>query len=545
MRLDDAERQRFVSLTAPKEELITMRKRPILAFVLCSSLGLGGVASAQYQYPPAQTPSAAPAPAAQPVPPATDVAATPPPPPEKKFAVEFTTLNLMKKKGLITPEEYDSAMRDMGESVGAKAGDSLSLMLSKFSVTFYGFAELDFIHDSTQVLNEVQGNAAIPLPTTYAGSHDRLTVGIRNSRLGFRVRSPEWHHIRVSGNLEFDALGNQVGTTEAQTFTNAAIRVRHYNLKIETPIVDILAGQFWSLYGWQSFYFPATVEIQGVPNELFHRDAQLRISKTIKTAPVNIEFAAAMTRAPQRDAGVPEGQFGARLIVNKWKGMQTINSTGTSLTPLSLGFSATVRHFRVNEFKAPPSVNSSEDTGWGVHVGGFVPLVPATETRKSNSLALNGEYSYSKGVADQYVGLTGGAANPALPAAMPGGTPPVFTPNIDNGLLVFDAMGNARLIQWQTFLVGIQYYLPINNGKVWIAGAYSRGTSNNTSIVPGTLATTRKSLDWADANLFWDAVAGLRLGVEYSYTRDTYNNDGATKAVAENHRIQGSIFYIF
>jgi hypothetical protein len=511
-----------------------MRTSSVLAFVLCSSLGLGGVAWAQlYPGPPSQGSN----------PPSTDVQTPKPPLPERKFAIEFTTLNLMRSKGIISAAEYESAMRDIGESVGAKAGESLSLMLSKFSVTFYGFVEADFIHDSTQSLNEVPGNSAILKPASYGGSHDRFTVGIRNSRFGFRVRAPEWHHVRVSGNLEFDALGNQIGTTEAQTFTNAAIRVRHYNLKVETPIVDLLIGQFWSLFGWQSFYFPNTVEVQGIPNELFHRDTQFRVSKTIKSAWVNVEIAAAMTRPPQRDAGVPEGQFGVRLILNKWKGMQTVNSTGTALAPLSIGGSATVRKFRVNEF-ASPSINSTENTGWGVAAGGFIPIVPATETRKSNSLALTGEYAYTKGAGDQYVGLTGGAASPAtvLPTA-PGAMPVPFTANIDNGLVIYDAMGRARLIQWQTFNVGIQYYLPINNGKVWVAGAYSRGTSNNTAIV-GTAAVqgaTRKSLDWADANVFWDVVAGLRLGVEYSWTRDTYN-DGIE---ATNHRIQGSAFYIF
>jgi len=164
--------------------------------------------------------------------------------------------------------------------------------------------------------------------------------------------------------------------------------------------------------------------------------------------------------------------------------------------------------------------------------------VPATETKKSNSLALTGEFALSRGVADQYVGLTGGVANAALAPVM--GVTPTFTPNIDNGLIVYSADGTAHLIQWQTFNVGIQYYLPINNGKVWIAGAYSRGSSNNTGP-HNSLATTRNHIDWADANVFWDVVGGLRLGVEYSYTRDTYN-DGI---FATNHRVQGAAFYIF
>src|SRR6516165_10240474 len=84
------------------------------------------------------------------------VAAPPPPPPaptptpEKKVAFGFTTLNLLREKGIITDGEYESALRDLGETVGAKAGESLSLVLSKWSATIYGFAEADFIYDTTQ-----------------------------------------------------------------------------------------------------------------------------------------------------------------------------------------------------------------------------------------------------------------------------------------------------------------------------------------------------------------------------------------------------------
>jgi hypothetical protein len=515
-----------------------MRMTSILAFSFCASLAVGHTAFAQSpQYPPAgSTTQLAPAAPASDTPPTS----IKPPEPGKKLAIEFTTLNLMRQKGIITQAEYDSAMRDLGDTVGAKAGESLSLMLSKWSLTFYGFVELDVIHDSTQSLNEVAGNTQIPKQSTYAGTHDRFMMGVRNSRFGFRIRSPEFHHVRVSGNLEFDGLGNQAaGLTEGQIWTNPAIRIRHYYLKVETPIVDILAGQYWSLYGWQTFFLPNTIEIMGVPNLLFHRDAQLRVSKTIKSPAVNFEIAAAMVRPPQRESGVPEGQGGLRLIVNKWKGMQTVNSTGTALAPLSIGVSGTVRQFRLTEFSAAPK-SSTTRLGWGVAAGGFIPLIPATETRKSNALSVTGEFSYSRGVSDQYTGLTGGVANAAIPAAMPGGMTGTWTPNIDNGMIVYSADGTAHLINWQTFVVGIQYYLPINNGKVWVAAAYSHGSSDNTQTHL-TPAATRNHSDWADANVSWDVVGGLRLGVEYAWTQDTYND----KIFATNHRIQGAAFYLF
>jgi hypothetical protein len=215
-----------------------------------------------------------------------------PPPPEKKVAFGFTTLNLLLDKGIITRAEYESALRDLGETVGAKAGESLSLVLSKWSATIYGFADVDFIFDSTQSLNEVPGNSQIAKPTSYGGTHNRFTASIRNSRLGIRLRAPEWHQIRASAVAEMDFLGTQATTTsEAATFTSPLFRARHYVLKVETPVIDMLIGQWWSLFGWQPYYFPNSVEIMGLPSMLFFRTPQFRVSKTFKTAPVNIELA--------------------------------------------------------------------------------------------------------------------------------------------------------------------------------------------------------------------------------------------------------------
>src|SRR5262249_37343331 len=157
--------------------------------------------------------------------------------------------NLLLEKGIITRAEYESALRDLGETVGARAGESFSLVLSKWSATLYGFAEGDFIFDSTQSLNEVPGNSQIAKPGSYAANHNRFMASIRNSRFGIRIRAPEWHHIRASAMVEMDFLGTQATTTsEAATFTSPLFRARHYNLKVETPVIDLLVGQWWSLF---------------------------------------------------------------------------------------------------------------------------------------------------------------------------------------------------------------------------------------------------------------------------------------------------------
>ncbi len=66
--------------------------------------------------------------------------------------------------------------------------------------------------------------------------------------------------------------------SEGSYFTSPTFRIRHAALKLATPIVDILAGQYWSLFGWQSMFHPNTVEIQGVPGQIYARTPQIRLS---------------------------------------------------------------------------------------------------------------------------------------------------------------------------------------------------------------------------------------------------------------------------
>jgi len=41
-----------------------------------------------------------------------------------------------------------------------------------------------------------------------------------------------------------------------------------------------VAGQYHDLFGWGSYYYPATVAYLGVPGQIYHRNPQLRIEKT-------------------------------------------------------------------------------------------------------------------------------------------------------------------------------------------------------------------------------------------------------------------------
>ena len=192
------------------------------------------------------------------------------------------------------------------------------------SSVLYGFVELDVIRDSTQSFQEPMGNGAIARRDTLAGSASRLMLGARHSRLGYKVKSPEREGFRASGLLEMDFVGNQPANppalSEAAFFGNPTFRFRHYALKIETEFVDFLFGQSWQLFGWQGSAHPNTVQIQGLPGQIYSRAAQVRVSHVFKTESFGVELAVAAARHPparRRDADKPGRPAGA---VSNWKG---------------------------------------------------------------------------------------------------------------------------------------------------------------------------------------------------------------------------------
>jgi len=426
-------------------------------------------------------------------------------------------------------------------------------MTSKFAATFYGFAEWDSIFDKTQGLSDLAGNAAIARSGTYTGDHHQLMQSARNSRLGFKLKGPETETIKSSAIAEVDFLGNQPQSAPAPTgspavsegafFTNPTLRIRHFALKLETPIVDILAGQYWQLFGWQSFFTPNTVQIQGLPGEVFGRTPQLRISHTFKTEAVNVEIALAAMRPAQRAAYAPDGQGGIKVSINDWKGVHTNGSTGTALDALSFGVSGLVRRLDIPEFSATPT-GSNKVLGWGISADGMFPIIPA-KTAHDGGLTLTGSYAYGKADADQYTSLSGGASFAALPNPNMTSPAPAYTQNVDNGLVAYTSDGVLHAIKWQSYMAGIQAYLPtaVTGVRMWVAGNYSHMNSPNIADLMTTANASRifNKMDWIDGNYFVDATASIRFGAEYAWTQQTYL-DGVK---ASNYRVQLSGWYIF
>jgi hypothetical protein len=410
----------------------------------------------------------------------------------------------------------------------------------KWVPTFYGFAEFDAIADSTESFVDLAGNGAIARHPSYAADHARLTFGARNSRLGLKLAAPQIGEVKSSGVMEMDFLGNQAGTTESAIFTSPVFRIRHMYLKVETPYVDVMLGQTWQLFGWQSYFHPCTVELQGVPGQVYSRAPQARFSHRFKGDSVDFEMAIAASRPPQRDSAIPDGQAGMRLFFDKWKGVHTTGGTGTAADAAAIGVSGVLRRFSLTEFSAAPK-NSTSTNGYGISVDAMLPIVPASMEDRSNGLTLTGSFVTGTGIADLFTGLTGGVTTyPTLPPnAM--GMAQTYTPNVDPGDVMYDGFGKLHAIRWQAIMAGLQYYFP-GSGKVWMAANYSNMFSHNADqLTNGKPGAVFNKSQWADVLLFWDAVANVRFGLEGAWFEQQY----ADNVKAHNLRAQFSSFYIF
>jgi hypothetical protein len=420
-----------------------------------------------------------------------------------------------------------------------------TLVKGKTELTFYGFVQLYDIYDSTQGFNEQMQNGAIARGGTYAGDHGQTQTSARHSRLGLKLAQPLQNGIKASAQFEMDFLGNQPSnpptTTESAFYQNGTFRFRHVYAKLETPYIDVLGGQYWTLFGWSSYFHPNSVEIMGLPGQAYKRTAQLRISKTIKTPDVNVDLALSAQRPPERASSTPDGVIGARLTFSKLKAWHTKGANDTGMDFGGIGVSGIGRKFAANNFAA----TSNEQVvryGYGVSIDALLPIVPGTKESHANALTLTGSFVQGAGIEDQYDGLTFGVANPALPNPTMANPAPVYTANIDNGLALFDAAGALHPIQLQTFMVGAQYYLP-PSGHVWLAANYTHASSDNAQLF-GAKAWT--SSNYFDINLFADLTSSIRIGGLFSLNDQTFDApDANMNSDAKNYRVSGTLMFLF
>jgi|HubBroStandDraft_1064217.scaffolds.fasta_scaffold00763_2 hypothetical protein len=428
-----------------------------------------------------------------------------------------------------------------------RRGIPLRVESGGWSVSLYGFAEFDTMYDTTRSFSDGVVNNTLARPHTYAGDNPELQMSVRNSRFGFDMHAPDVGQLKTSGLLEMDFFGSQASTTEGDLFTNPTLRLRHFYLKFETPVVDILAGQYHDLFAWGGAgFYPNSVAFLPLLGEVYHRNPQFRLSKVMGGDAVSVEVAVAAVRPAQRDSALPDGQAGIKLNVNNFKGAATPGASRPVSAPFGLGISAVGRRLSVTDFSPTPG---TEHVVYGGGVAGnlFLPIVPAHGPDKedlSNALSLTVEGSTGTGIADLYPGLTGGVQFPSLPNPQALLPVPVYTPNVDPGLVTYDASNVLHSINWRSVVANAHYHLPFGGGKrVWVSATFSAIQSTNAvalTPVQGQAFVWGKGM-YADGNIWLSPTEPLVLGLSVQRMAETFGD----KTTAVNYRGEGSCYFFF
>jgi hypothetical protein len=413
-----------------------------------------------------------------------------------------------------------------------------------WQMTFYGWAEADVMRDSGQSFAEAVLNQPIARPVTYAGDNPRFQATAKDSRLGFKLTAPTFGSIRASAQLETDFFG-PLPTTAAQddAYTLDSIRMRLYFAKLETPFVDVLVGQTFDLFGWGGQGFLPHTAAFGVMGQVFHRNPQLRLTKTLASAPANLDLALAGVRPATRDTGVPDLQAGLKVTINGRQGALAQGPALARAAPMALALSAVGRRLSVNDFQAIPA-DQQIVWGWGAVANAFVPIVPAHGQDLANALSVIGEFSTGTGISDLYLSLTGGVLFPSLPNPKNVLPAPAYTPNIDNGIVTFDARGVARAISWQAFMTNVQYHTPFRGGRLLsVSGTYSQVRSSNALALTPTVGQyfVWDHGSYVDGTLWWNITPAFQMALSYQMMSQTYG-DGT---VARNSRAEAAWWFFF
>ncbi|MDE2237188.1 MAG: hypothetical protein KGK30_04815, partial [Elusimicrobia bacterium] len=195
--------------------------------------------------------------------------------------------------------------------------------IKDLSIRMYGFVETDVIADTTAGFTEEMDSNLVPMRTAaggggsnFSGQTHRTEMSIRNSRLGFALGLPKSGGLSAKAVLELDFMGNNAPNTapgsapgaqsERDFFNNPAVRVRHAYLDLDYDGLDGKIGQYWSLLGWQPYYFPGEAVLLPSPAMLYRRFAQVRAAYAFKPAEGwTLQAAADLAKPAQMKSGSP------------------------------------------------------------------------------------------------------------------------------------------------------------------------------------------------------------------------------------------------
>ena len=416
-----------------------------------------------------------------------------------------------------------------------------------------GFVELDAFHDSVRGtgsaggnLTEIIGNSPITAPGSPSGNgsgdHGQTQMSGRNSRLNLTITPPEVDGWKSKGYFEADFLGyepapNQYlaydaannkytnANTESSFFSNATLRMRQAFLSVEKDGLQFLAGQAWSLFGFQPTYVLNTISVAPVSGELFQRIGQIAVLKKRVFGSDTIEAGFSLERPGQRDSQVPNIDLGVRYLFGGRKAVSHRMYSDVGIEAMSIGVSGTLRQIVAPGAK-PGDDMISKSTG-GFALDAMIPIIPNDQVGSGHSLALIGEFTTGHGYADAMPNWSG--VGQLVPSANPA------NPNLDPGLGAVQG-GNLILAELRSWNLWIQYHFPAKMPLFAHVGV-SRFKSDNAGSLGGSYDQSTTMF----ANLNVDVSKPVRVGLEFARFQTHATNGN----IFFDDRVQGAVWFRF
>ena len=202
---------------------------------------------------------------------------------------DHRALRLLLDKGIITQQEYDQAVEEEQRAKveeEQRVKQATAITKNGLQVKLGGFAEIDFIGDSTRSFEEITGNRPVQRSNTLGGANSLFQTSPRNSRITLDVRAPERDGIKTRFFGAIDFLGNEPavgtpGSSDLTLRTSPDARIFQMFFQVESPAVDVKIGQEWSRFGFMSEYSRGQVSVAATPANMFNRWIQASVSKRL------------------------------------------------------------------------------------------------------------------------------------------------------------------------------------------------------------------------------------------------------------------------
>lgn len=413
-----------------------------------------------------------------------------------------------------------------------------------------GFVEFDTLFDSSRSISEFAGSAPVARKNTFDGENGRTQFSLRNSRIALGAEGPAFSSWKPRAIFEMDFLGyDPVATTannqsESAFYSSPTFRIRHAYLELKTDTTEILAGQTWSLFGWQPFYVPTTVSVPPSTGTVFERTQRLSVIRQFSPQPDSpqvLRAGIALVRPTQRDSQIPNIDAGFRWSLESTRsGFASANSEIKN-QPLSIAVSSTFR-----EFKSPRAGTSVADLvatpALAFALDAFIPLVPASDDKDTTrTLSLIGEYSFGRGYGDEFPNWSGGVLQSGVTNQSSNATGSNL--NLDAGIGGYNSRQEFELVHLQSFNGQLQFHASESG---FFTVGYAQLYSNNLSDFLGSPGIAANKLyDRSEIyfiNWILDLSKNVRIGLEFSQFATHYVSDGAS---THQNRIAATSFYRF